>query len=61
METDHLVLAFEAGEGHFGNRVLLMVCLLDRDKRGVAGQGEVDAGEAEQGEACQSKVHIDLE
>lgn len=42
---DHLVAGLEAGEGHIGNRVLLMVGLLGGDNGCECGEREVDTGE----------------
>ena len=43
---DHLVACLEAGEGHIGDRVLLMVSLVGRDDGSIGGQREVNTREA---------------
>ena len=43
---DHLVAGLEAGEGHIGDRVLLMVGLLGGDDGCEGGKREVNTGEA---------------
>ena len=42
---DHLVSGLEAGEGHVGDRVLLVVSLGSGDNWGEGSEGEVDTGE----------------
>jgi len=47
VSLDHLVSGLEAGEGHFGNGVLLMVGLVSRQKRRVRRKREVNAREGD--------------
>ena len=42
----HLVTSLKAGEGHVGNRVLLMVGLVGGDDRRIGGKGEMNTREA---------------
>jgi hypothetical protein len=42
----HLVAIFEARERHFGDRILFVICLVCRQKRGICREREVNTGEA---------------
>jgi len=41
----HLVSCFEAREGHFGDRVLFMVCFVGGDDGSISGQRKMNTGE----------------
>ena len=47
INTDHLIPTLEARECHIRNRVLLVVCLLDRNDGSICGEGEMNARETE--------------
>ena len=56
---DHLVASLEAGEGHFRDRVLLVVGLVGGDERREAGDGELDT--RERNEVRLELVQVDVQ